>query len=366
MPMSSPVISDNWSLQEISELLTAGIDSADTHFIKIDRDSDSYSYEKIPSAIVKIETLFDFITDIILRDQIIVDDNFTQSWKGNNNPLHEVEKAGLIRPFPFLQKKEKLDEPRKNLVNRMCVTSDLVKDQEEHDSLWNSKIKSPHDYLAQILWGGAGMLARSFVYEMNYTPHPIRKRFFHNSGVLLSAEDAVAQLKSTLRENRATLATKVRGQDELYSLYINLPPLPILSIREANSIHDILKIAIQIRDEYKELRGWLDQYQQALTDGKYNDINKFQKILSSISQYIESITGSINPNAPTFTTGISVLKIAIKGQPINTLLNQFGIRSIINQLITESTGNQELKKLLGFLNHRNSATGMAVIEHFSK
>ena len=364
--MSSSVISDNWSLQDISDLLTNGIDAGNTHYLKINRDSDSYGFDEISAAFVKFEAFFDFITDLILRDQIIVDEKYAQAWKSSNNSLQEIEKAGLIRTFPFSNDYEKLVDPREDLVSRMCVTPDLIKDQEANKTSLELSKPLPHSYLSQILWGGAGMLARSFVYERNYTPYPIRKRFFQDSGILLTAEDSVVQFKNIIKEKRASLVAKIRNNDELYSLAVNMPPLPILTIREANSVQDILKIALQIRDEYQELRDWLGCYQQALTKGSISDINRFQKIIRSISLYVDSRSGTIDSNSPTFSASIGTLKIAMKGQPVNAILNQFGIRSTINKLMLDRTGNQELKKLLSFFGHKNSSTGMTILEHFSK
>ena len=76
--------------------------------------------------------------------------------------------------------------------------------------------------------------------------------------------------------------------------------------------------------------------------------------------------GTVDTNAPTFTAGIGVLKVAMKGQPINTLSNQFGIRSMVNKLILSQSGTSDIKKYLDFFEHRNSVVGMKVIEHFSQ
>ncbi|ELA9392410.1 hypothetical protein QTV37_004980, partial [Vibrio parahaemolyticus] len=78
--MSQSVISDNWSLQYIGGLLTGGIDESESHYIAIDKENDRYSYEDSLSAIINTEALFDLLTDIILRDQILVEENFISAW----------------------------------------------------------------------------------------------------------------------------------------------------------------------------------------------------------------------------------------------------------------------------------------------
>jgi len=75
--------------------------------------------------------------------------------------------------------------------------------------------------------------------------------------------------------------------------------------------------------------------------------------------------GNIDSNVPTFTAEIDILKIAIKGNPINSLRNQFGVRAMVNKLILGHSGNAELKKLLRFFGHHNSDIGMKILDHFS-
>lgn len=364
--MSQSVISDNWALQDISELLVNGMDEVEGHYIKIDRENDSYEYKNISRAVIQTEALFDFITDIILRDQIIVEEKFTYVWDQHGSPLEIALNAGVIRPYSFLIDYEKLIEPRNEFIDRLCLTAALKKDHEENIIGWEANQHTPHDYLSQILWGGAGMLARGFVYEKGYTPHPVRKRLFIDAGIAMPSEDAVIQLNNVITEKRAKISSANLNQDELHSLTINMLPLPIKVIQESNSIKDLIAVALQQREEYQELRGWLGCYQQALSDGSYKDIIKFKKILHSISQYVDSKMGVIDTNAPTFTSGIGVLKVARKGQPINALKNQFGVRSMINNLIVSRSGNSDLKKFLNLFGQRNTTVGLNVLESFSQ
>lgn len=364
--MSHSIISDNWSLQNIGELLTGGIDENKSHYIAINKDKDHYSYEDSLSATINTEALFDFLTDIILRDQILVEEKFIHAWNHKNNPFQDAVSQGVIRPYPFLVDYKKLQGPRDEFINRLILTSDLKRDHEENRIGFRQHRHTPHGYLSQTLWGGAGMLARGFVYEKGYTPHPVRKRFFTDAGIMMSNEDSVLKLNHLVSEKRASIASLHSSGSELYALNVNMLPLPIRVIQESNSANDIIKIALQLRSEYQELRDWLNCYQQALSDGSYKDMIKFSKILKSISLYVDSTIGSVDSNAPTFTAGIGVLKVAIKGQPLNTLANQFGIRSMVNKLILSRSGTSDLRKYLGFFDHKNTVVGMKIVEHFSQ
>lgn len=362
--MSSNVIVDNWSLQEISSLLHFGMDEDAAHLIEPDIDGGVHNYKEISAGIIQTEALFDFLTDIILRDQLLVEEQHVNAWKKVGSPLEVVDRAGIIRAYPF-RGNFNLDGPRTELVNRLCVTDSLRSDHDENTEGWKLYKRTPHQYLSQTLWGGAGMLARSFVTEHGYTPHPVRRDFFQKAGVVLRNEDSLVRLNETIKEKRAAVYKSMNGRDEFYSLYVNMMPLPIQVIQESNSPADLINTALQLRDEYQELRNWLGCYQTAINSDDFKEVAKYQKILSSISKYVDSKMGSVDSNAPTFSAGIGILKMSIKGDPINALKNQFGVRAMVNKLILGKSGAADLKKYLGFFDHRSSAVGMKVLEHFS-
>ena len=362
--MTSGVIIDNWSLQDISNLLYSGMDDGVSHLIEPNTERDIHEYREIPAAIIQTEALFDFLTDVILRDQLLVEEQHVDAWRKEGSPLGTVDQAGIIRPYPF-RTNFKLDGPRNELVDRLCVTSSLRSEHEENTEGWRLYKRTPNPYLSQTLWGGAGMLARSFVTEQGYTPHPVRRNFFQNAGVVLRSEDSLVHLNSKIAEKRAAIYKAIRGSDEFYSLYINMAPLPIQVIQESSSPADLISTALQLRDEYQELRNWLGCYQAALNKDDFSEVAKYQAILHSISKYVDSKIGITSPDAPTFTAGIGVLKMAVKGDPINAIRNQFGVRAMVNKLILSKSGIADLKKYLGFFGEKKSTVGIKVIEHYS-
>jgi len=363
--MSQSVISDNWSLQNISELLVEGINSDSSHFITPDPKKGTHEYKEVSSAAIAIEALFDLITDVILRDQILVDEKFSGAWLQESGPLNKLAKQSVVRAFPFLNNPTVLNGPRDEFVDRLCSTQSLKHEHQENVLGWQKSKTTPYPYISQTIWGGAGMLARAFVYEKGYTPHPVRKRLFKKTGIALSDSDAVLRICNTIDEKRASIRALQSSNHELYSLQLNMDPLPIKVIRESACPADIPVVALQIRDEYQELRGWLGQYQQSINSGDYKEIQKHQKILNSISQYVDSTMGTTGTDSTTFTAGIDILKMAIKGSPVDALQNQFGVRAMINRLILGTSGNAEFKKFLKFFDHHNTNIGMKVIEYFS-
>lgn len=362
--MTSVVIADNWSLQEVSSLLTHGIDRSESSVIVVDNKSDTHRYENAPHAALAFEALFDLLTDIVLRDEIWIDSKFSNTWE-DFGILDSAVRSGVIKPFNFLGQAQELVSPRNEFVDRMCVTKSLKIAHQENVRSWELHQQTPDKYLSQTLWGGAGMLARSFVYRAGYTPHPARKRLFKQTGIVLADNSAEIKLARTIHEKRADIYVVESIGGDLFSLQVVLPPLPAQIIREAADPRDLIPIALQLREEYKELRDWLSQYQEALNSGDFADLNKCKSVLRSISLYVDSLTDHSDSSASTFTVGIDAFKVAFKGSPLNYLKNQFGVRSMINKLITTRSGSAELDKLLDFYQHRGSDIGLKVLEHFA-
>jgi hypothetical protein len=364
--MSQVIVADNWSLQDVSHLLNSGIDAEEIgQFIVINKETKSHDYKDVPRAVIAIEALFDLMTDFVLRDEIWVDEAFIGTWSKTDGPLTEAVEQGVVKPFRFLGQPQELNSARDEFVSRMCATESLKKAHEQNVLGWAFNKTTPNRYLSQILWGGAGMLARALVYQAGYTPHPVRRRLFQDSGIALRDSDAVIRLTRTINEKRASIYAAKSGKDDLLSLQVRLPPLPVKIIRESKSPEDLIKVALQLRSEYAELRGWLTEYQESLGGDDFADLQKHQAILRSISQYVDSLVGTTDSNAASFTVGIDVLKIAFKGDPLNTLKNQFGVRSMINKLVTTRSGDTELERLLGFFGHRTSGVGLKVLDHFA-
>jgi hypothetical protein len=135
--------------------------------------------------------------------------------------------------------------------------------------------------------GGAGMCARSFVYEKSYAPHPLRKKMFINSGFMLPAADALHQLTTFLDDQKVKVTKKINGNDSLFSAYINLPALPIRIIQEANSADKLITIALQMGSDFHSLRDWLKMFQNAMSADDTKSLLDYRKQLESVSQYID-------------------------------------------------------------------------------
>lgn len=362
----SRVLADNWSLQNVAELLTSGLGNDQASLIKIDKQKNSHNYVDINYDVIRLEALFDLINDIVLKDELVVDERFIGSWKKLKSPLSELQEAGIIQPFAFLDSPEKLKYPREQLVTRLCATPTLTSEHLLNESIWRTDRKTPFPVLSSVLWGGAGMLARSHVYECNYTPHPLRRRFFADTGIFKEKSNATESLHTLVSTKRLQLFGGKQGNGSLYSAFINISPIPLRVIEESSDISDVLRISLELRKEMKELREWLNQFQNAVDNEDVDAVIKHEKLLDSVSQYVDQRVSGGASKRVNMSLGIGFLKFTLNVDPIIAIQNKVGVRSSINSLIFDKPGKQALKKLLGFFGDSHSIASYPIYEHFAK
>lgn len=363
--MAQGVVADNWSLQDITTLFTEGLDPDVAGEIVL--KDEGHFYNQISSAIVQTEALFDFITDLILRDEILVEEKFTYSWEGVNSPILEAKHLGVVRAYPFLSEPKKIAGPRDRIVEHICSTESLRLAHQENVDGWNTSRQTPDPLLSATLWGGAGMCARSFVYEKSYTPHPLRKRLFVNSGFMLPAADALHQLTTFLNDKKVSVTKKIYGNDALFSAYVNIPALPIRVIQESSSADQMISTALQMRDDFQSLRSWLKMFHNAISDDDTKSLLNYRRQLDSVSQYIDKKIGYGAASTPvTMEAGMGIFKIANKGNPLENIKNQFGVRATLNKLIFGSAGRTEIKKYVRMFGEQGSEIGYEIERSFTQ
>lgn len=370
--MSNRTLSDNWTLQDVATLLSSGLDNTTTaSIIKIDRDRDRFAYGEVSGAAVLMESLFSFLHDLILRDQIVVDEHFIDTWLGRAAALDALRDSAVIRPFPFRHDFSKVLDVRPEFERRLCVTSDLRNAHAENVRAREQEQSEPHAFLSQTLWGGAGMIARGFVYEEPYTPHPIRRRLFADTGfyatetAALGRGQAVDRFESFIADKRAALVQQKYGDRELNSLALSLSPVVTRVIRESSSSSDLISTALSIREEYAELREWIRLFQAELGNPT-TPKSRFESLLASVSNYIDSQHGIRPDGGLGFTLGIWALKISFRSNPLDAIRGHFGVRSALRKFILTETWDADLRRILGFFGHRSSKISLEVMEYFAR
>ena len=364
--MANGVIGDNWSLQDISSLFINGFEKEYADEVIVSENL--HSYKSVSHAAIQTEALFDLVTDLILRDEILVDKNFISAWSEEQSPILHASDLGIIRDFSFLDDHEKLEGPRNSIIKHICSTEPLRKAHEANVSGWNTKRETPDPVLSGTLWGGAGMCARSYVYEKSYTPHPLRKRFFLNSGFMLPAQDSLHQVTSFINDNRLHVSKKIYGNDALYSLALTIPSLPVRVIQESSSAEQIISVALELRDEFQSFRDWLKDFQNAMGNEDTNTLLDKRKQLDSVSEYINTKLGMKTKASPiSMKINMGVFKLSVDlGEVTNYARNQFGVRAMLNKLIFGPSGKQELRKFVKMFDADKTSVGNEVEHYFSQ
>lgn len=363
------VVADNWSLQTIAEALSGGLDLGDASLLDVDKNSNSHGYRGVPGGALAVEALFDLIADVVLREQIWVDDEFRQTWEGKDSSLDKLILEGVIIPFPFRNQAHEIDEPRRFFVSKLCFTASLEQAQRENEEEWERSRTSPDQYLAQVVWGGSGMLARALVNRHTYTPFPARRRHIEDAGLFWTPEaepDAVQILRDLLHKKRARMSVMESDGARITRLRINGSEIAGLAIQESANPQDLLRIALQLRSDYAELRAWLTEYQQALDDNDAPSQRKCENLLRSASSFIDARLGHQAATGPTFTFGWGLMQFSQQGNPWRYLLNRFGVRAQINRLAFGQSSSQELTKLLTIFGQRARRTGLEIADYFQE
>ncbi len=209
------------------------------------------------------------------------------------------------------------------------------------------------------------MLARAHCYQLSYTPFPVRRRAMASAGVVW-ADDATQGLRELISEKQAKMSVVEVSGSRITRLKLNGAELAALAIRESSSPKDLIVVALQLRKEYAELRDWLTEYQRAVENRDVSMIMRCERILRSVSSYVDAKLGKSGPAGPTFTLGWGAMQVALPVNPLQELKNRFGVQAQVNKLMFSQNSMQDLNKLLTLFGQRTTRNGLIIAEHFQK
>lgn len=361
--MGQSVIADNWSLQDISNLVTFGVPEDQTAYLKAPHGQ-SHTEQSVSSAVIAFQALFDLLTDVVLRDQIIVDSGYTYAW--DKHPvLAPLTRDRILKAESFFHVEQQVAAAREDLLDRLLTSESLRAAHAENVASYQERRESKHVRLGSITWGGAGMLARALVSGHPYTPHPIRRQFFLDSRIALAGDSAVANLSGAVRQGRATVRRAMRSSDRLHNLQVEMDPIPVMVIANSHSITDLVPVAMQLRGEFTGLRNWIGEYQNALGNDDFLASKKHHDLLRSVDDYVRRKTSGALLDQAILSAGISAISLSVAGRPYNWISNQFGVRATINKLVFQPSGRVHLHKVLDMFGARNSPASFDIMRHFA-
>jgi hypothetical protein len=357
--MDALLISDNWTLQNAGEFIHGGLDGKTVQELAFPSEGKTLCYQLILADLVRFDALCQFLTHLILADQIWVEKDDINSWKGFSS-IEEAKASGILVPKAFKAAKEKWLIARESMADRLCINSALKKIHRQNKQQWQKSGEVVDGFLSQLIWGGAGMLARAHFVNVPYSPHPLRQSLFQQAGLVMSS-GASQSLQKFIAGEQMKIYRHVGKVG--FEAKLHLPPVAAQIILDSNDLQSLVTTALQIRDEFRDVRSWLAQVQADLNHEKMADVLKHRERLESIAKYLDSRSTRTSTGDTTVQFGFNLLKIGSKiDSPINALQNRFGMRAEVNRLVLGPAGREITTKLLRMLGERHTPTGRRLQE----
>lgn len=355
-------IIDNWTLQNIGEFISEGFSRHDLCVIEV--GGNAHDETAISECIIQTEALFDVLTDIVLRETLVVDGEYAYTWESADSPIMILDQENLIRRKPFQNYVDDFEDLRTYLVDRMCVTASLKETHAENVASWNESGQAKDQYLSQLLWGGAGMVARSSTFGFPYSPHPLRRRLFLETGLFFDGGFPHQEVQSCIDENRLRLLKAGTSDSQSYSLRVLLPPIPVQVINESNSPSDLFKIAMQLRKDYAPLRGWLAEVEEAVGKDDMRRTRKLHRVLKEVTRKVDRELGTCGSDS-TLSAGLGAISLSKDIYLGNLLIRATNVYSTLNRMVLGASGEVALKKLCRMFDADGTVIERKLREHFS-
>lgn len=361
--MGSSLIIDNWLLQDIGSCLSHGLSPDSSSEITISQPADTHTIRDAPSAGVQLEALLGLLVDIVFRDSLVVDSEFTDTWSEYQDTFTHLVQSGLIRALPFRAHDERLRDAKRFALDRLCVTSTLREAQRRNEESWAARKGSDNAYMSTVIWGAAGMLSRSHVFDAPYSGHPLRKRVIEQTILASPQRDMVAETFEWMAEERLRLfETKAKHGTQKTAVLI-LPPVVIEIIEESKDIHDLIRVAYQLRDKYAKMREWMKSIQMAIDAEDTKQIAKYKKTLHAVSKDLNRAMGDTDTGKITLKIGLGWPSISTPIGTLDDVMKRFGMRAMLNNQIFSAQGEKSVKKLLRMFDEETTSLGLAAQEY---
>lgn len=361
--MSTALMTDNWLLQNVASCLKNGLDNDQASVLVIDQPGDTHVYKDVSAAGMQLEALLSFIGDIVLRDEILVDQGFGEGWLKYKEVFSGLLDSGLLRRVDFLAHESRLTEPREAIVSILCATSSLKEIQKQNELAWAKRREVVDNYTSQVLWGGAGMLSRSHVFEVAYSGHPARRRLFEQVLNPVVRRDVVSETMDWMVTQRLRLFQSHNKVGKFTSVNMALPLVAIDVIHEAADISQLIPIAIQMREKHKKLREWLKAVQMAIDSEDVSAITKYKKTLDAVGRDLDRAMGDKEDRSLSVSIGLTGISVSKKVLNIDNVLKNFGVRAELGKYVFAPQGIGALNKLLFLFGHEKSGLGISALDY---
>jgi hypothetical protein len=355
--MATELLMDNWTFQNAGELLHGEISDDLTKEIRCSVDGQQFQYVDVPQIAIQLESLFQVLHNIVLDDTCLVDEQAVNAWVGFPR-MAILRQERLVATKPFEQTQGEWKPLREEIEHQLCFCPDLVRLHRENVEEYARSHSAKDPLLSQVLWGGAGMLARAWHARVPFVLHPLREQLFKQAK-FLPRPSAWKELQNFVDFERLKIIERADSQG--YFGCVDLPPVALQVIANSKRIDDVIPAAIRLRDSYAELRRWLEEMQQLLDVEDIPEIAKRKSLFEKVAKGIASACGQSQPGNSGIEFGIIGIKIKTAiPQFADRLRNCFGVRSQISKLIDSPAGITGINQLVKMLGYEQKAKGLSI------
>ena len=279
------MVIDNFTLQDVGDALTYGLGSEGRAEITSRNTKAGYVVQSVPAAGIQVETLLQLLNTIVLQNELIVDAASIDTWKDSEAFLDPLRAAAVLVPKSFSEVREQWLPRREFAEHLLCFTPQLARDFGRYKAAFPKVQRNAA--MSTLVWGTAGMLARSQYLDAPYLGHPSRMRLLEQtsfSPILPIASAIVTNFIVTERVKffeRATAGTLGRFA------CLEVPPLALEVVAESRDAQQLIPVALQLREKYRRLREWIGEYQEALQEGP-GAAAKHKGVLEAAARDIEA------------------------------------------------------------------------------
>ena len=368
--MSSSLLMDNWLLVEVSTCLMGGLSAEELY--KPFWVQNKHQWLSVPTAIDQLDALFSLLMGLVLREVIIVDEKYSNSWR-ELFAINYLEEKGVLRVESASFDEEQLEEYNKR---KEAYLTELFRRPKFIDDaliagliLESSKVTADSPiarYASQVIFGVTHYLSLSEHFNLPYIGHPDRKRLLEKTIFPYKHFDAVAGVTNFIDKERVRVYRQVLPSFENRVVTAILPPIIVEIIENSSSLDDLIPVAMQVRSKYKKLREWLMEYQNAFQDEDPEGLAKHKRVLNAVSSDLNSLLGESTQGETFMSLSFGWVSLPLPIRGINRITQRLGIRAMLNNLILSKQGKSSLRKLLSIFGEEGSLLGKRVQSHFEE
>lgn len=359
--MNTSLMIDNWTLQDVEGVLSSGLGTKVVGHICISEDRLSHSFSPLPEGVHQIDALLTLITNLVCFDELSIDSEFLYTWEKDDAQLLPLKNLNIVVPEDFRSFGEDLFFLRETLVRELCVTPTLEAEMAAVQAAWKDKRAQINPHLSALVWGGAGMLARSNLCAKPYFGHPFRRKLLQETRMFSKQLSAAEVVTTFLQEERSRMV-RFRGKSISGSVaQISVPPIAVKVIEDIDNIEQLIPAALNIRDKHAELRSWIARYQQAIDEEDEGQQMKHEKVLRDISRSLQVQYGAMEGSTSGISLSASFFQLDLPKSLLDKVRNSFGVRSSLCKLVMAPRGVKALEKLLAMLGEGKSLLGRDIL-----